>query len=101
MKGKIDFNGNLLIERGGEMVLQKCPFGNHDCDQWCPLFGEPRSDKHNGFVISSHDVTVLKMIRDPDILLDMEKETENGITRLKLCNGELVFDEFTDERGKK
>jgi len=42
MKGKIDKDGFLWIERKGEWTKQYCPIVNDDwCGQWCPLFGEP------------------------------------------------------------
>ena len=51
MKGKIDINGWLRIERSGKEKLQECPFMQRafevndiviaPCGDWCPLFGEP------------------------------------------------------------
>ena len=42
MKGKIDKDGFLWIERKGEWTKQFCPFvGDGWCGHWCPLFGEP------------------------------------------------------------
>ena len=49
MKGKLNENGLLLVERKGEYVTQLCPYTSfrHDggssamgCGHWCPLFGE-------------------------------------------------------------
>ena len=45
MKGKINKNGNLYIQRGNFMSAQRCPYANEPCEQcgdWCPLFGEPQ-----------------------------------------------------------
>jgi hypothetical protein len=74
MKGKIDKNGWLTIERSGTERPQLCPVAAYNpdidfsrCGDWCPLFGEP-------------------------IYLDM------NITALEICRTRLVFDEFTDER---
>jgi len=42
MKGKIDKDGFLWIERKGEWTKQFCPFVSKVwCGHWCPLFGEP------------------------------------------------------------
>jgi hypothetical protein len=42
MRGKIDKNGFLHIERRGKMIMQRCPHSVQDgCGDWCPLFGEP------------------------------------------------------------
>lgn len=44
MKGKIDKNGCLLIERrNGEYIKQICPFKKDFCGDACPLFGEPEN----------------------------------------------------------
>ena len=81
MKGKIDENGNLYIERGASLKIQFCPFVTDKsykvenkllpvpCGDWCPLFGEPK----------------------------LEDGTNSAI--LDLCNHkQLFFDEFVDER---
>jgi len=51
MRFKINVNGNLRIERAGQMKVQECPYDmaslsatkgeNAECGDWCPLFGEP------------------------------------------------------------
>lgn len=44
MKIEIDEEGHLLLERGGEMKSQFCPYQPRSlvqCGDWCPLFGEP------------------------------------------------------------
>lgn len=77
MKGKIDINGWLRIERGGKEKLQECPYTQktfqvnnltmrEPCGDWCPLFGEP----FKSF----------------------------GKTTIELCRITLQFDDFTDER---
>jgi len=46
MKGKIDKDGCLLIERAGVMKPQHCPLTDDpssNCGDWCPLFGEPEN----------------------------------------------------------
>lgn len=79
MKGKIDSNGWLRIERGGKEKLQECPFMQRafqvndvsiaPCGDWCPLFGEP-------------------------------VDCSEGYFTLSLCQKTLAFNVFTDERGK-
>lgn len=71
MRGKINNQGDLEIERAGVFKKQWCPYstGMAECSHFCPLFGEPR--------------------RDPFI---------DQIT-LSICyNKTLFFDSFTDER---
>ena len=83
MKGLIDKNGWLAIERAGKMKSQYCPWtvwqddAVHSCGDWCSHFGEPRWEeaKEGGFVKAAY--------------LNL---TCGGATRL------FVFDEFTDER---
>ena len=44
MKGLIDPNGNLHIERGADFKEMSCPHDNTfgiPCSDVCPLFGEP------------------------------------------------------------
>lgn len=38
MKAHIDVNGNLHLERSGEMKKQRCPYNSNLCGDWCPLF---------------------------------------------------------------
>ena len=79
MKGKIDSNGWLRIERGGKERLQECPYTQktfqvnnrtmrEPCGDWCPLFGEPK----------------------------WEIDGKSAI--IEVCHRTLFFDEFTDER---
>ena len=45
MKGMIDSNGNLRIERRGRMVTQFCPFKDGiPCGDHCPQFGKVPSE---------------------------------------------------------
>lgn len=70
MKGKIDKNGYLLIERSNnEYKKQFCADSVKDypCGDWCPSFGEPVK----------------------------ENDRENS---LNFCMGTLHFNQFTDER---
>ena len=90
MKGKIDNNGWLRIERGSKEKLQECPFMQRafevndiviaPCGDWCPLFVEPEAELDSyGFC----------------------SETEGkptGRTMLETCKTTLIFDQFTDER---
>jgi hypothetical protein len=70
MKGKIDKDGFLWIERKGEWTKQRCPFVGDDwCGHWCPLFGEPRGERCAGEEI-----------------------------KLDICKKTLFFSELTDER---
>jgi len=49
MKGKIDHEGNLIIQVRGEMTKQFCPDGeNKECKDSCALFGEPIESIKNG-----------------------------------------------------
>jgi hypothetical protein len=44
MKGIINKDGSLSVERKGKLQLQFCPFnkdeGGVHCGDWCPLFEE-------------------------------------------------------------
>ena len=75
MKGKIDKDGFLWIERKGEWTKQFCPFVSKVwCGHWCPLFGEPEFiDGHPRFI--------------------------DGHPRLSLCRKVLEFVSLVDERG--
>ena len=48
MKGQIDSDGRLIIERGKVDRMMVCPFTQNvlsespSCGDWCPHFGEPR-----------------------------------------------------------
>ncbi len=84
MNGKITEKGFLKIERAGNTKYQFCPFSSKElnCDDWCPLFGEP---------------TVSKWMGSPN------PEAKNRQSNpkhwdLKICKTILLFDEFTDER---
>lgn len=88
MKGKLNENGLLLVERKGEYVTQLCPYTSfrHDggssamgCGHWCPLFGEPMDNTMSWTTVDGH--------------IGGHKTTE-----LELCRKKLYFDEFTDER---
>lgn len=79
MKGKIDNNGWLWIERGSKEKLQECPFMQRafevndiaiaPCGDWCPLFGEPK----------------------------LEIDGKSAI--IEICDGKTLFlDQFADER---
>ena len=90
MKGKIDSNGWLRIERGGKEKLQECPFMQRafqvndvsiaPCGDWCPLFDEP-------------DFT--------EIPCKYGKSEPDGGAHLELCQTHYYFEQFTDERGKE
>ncbi len=41
MKGKIDADGNLWIERAGTWVQIRCPLQINYCNHSCRLWGEP------------------------------------------------------------
>ena len=78
MKAKIDKSGRLLIERAGNMVAQCCPFdssdGGYECGDWCPLFGEPKSE------------------------YTMENGKRGAIISLQLCRRELALESCADDR---
>lgn len=90
MKGKIDKNGNLRIERDSRRDgTTYCPFQQTNfwgkdvlCGDRCPLFGEPYQHTER---------------RNPFSALDLSTEL-TGKTALSLCHKTLIFDEFTDER---
>lgn len=71
MKGKLDKDGRLWIERG-KVGLSKmfCPYSiiEERCGTWCPLFEEP-------------------------YIIPKEKKV-----LLSLCEKDWYFDDFTDER---
>lgn len=76
MKGKIDREGYLQIERKVNYKPQHCPIAicgnlnriNSTCGDWCPLFGEPLSNMAS-------------------------------LTAIEICTHRiLIFDEFEDER---
>jgi transcription elongation factor Elf1 len=76
VKGKIDRDGWLWIERAGEMKIQECPYQSctAKCGDWCPHFGE------------------------------LEKIVEELTVYLYIscgCDKTFAFGEFTDERGTK
>ena len=81
MKGKINKDGFLIIERKGTMAPVMCPFAkikikmddrvSHSppCGDWCAKFGEPRCSPGK------------------------------SVVKLKICNGQkLRFLDFEDER---
>ena len=41
LKGKIDSEGRLHIQRRGRMKMQRCQDSTSACRDTCPLFGEP------------------------------------------------------------
>lgn len=90
MKIKLDYMGDLLIERNGTMKPQYCPYmsgGNNFvlCGDNCPMFGEPHI-KH-----------------DPNDWKPGLSQIEGSVT-LELCNGRILTcmeDEFTDNRNRK
>ena len=86
MKGKIDRDGFLWIERAGKMNETTCPYSQWlnktteepiSCGDWCPLFGEP----------------ILKALRL------FNNDVVNKMT-IELCRKDIIFDELTDERSK-
>ena len=76
MKGKIDDNGTLSIERAGRMKEMECALIRERwCSDNCPHFGEPYKDDGGQITI--------------------------GNSKLDICHGKtLLFDSFTDERKK-
>jgi len=99
MTGKIDTEGTLW--RDGKKLY--CPLNASPncacyCGDWCPAFREPFREV---------DVTMSHGIVDGELAwTDLGTGVVNregpysGRTRLRLCSmvGELVFDEFVDER---
>ena len=72
MKIKINKKGYLFIERAGVMKGQWCPYDTEPrgCGDWCPLFGEPISEKQDSIFPYS----------------------------IYLCKKKLYFDKLTNER---
>ena len=91
MKGKINKDGILEIERAGEFKKQICMknmtgespgfLDSYPCSDNCSLFGEPETDVIN----ASADWERLKI-------------QTTGRTFLGLCEQTWYFDEFEDER---
>lgn len=73
MKGKIDTEGMLSIERKDKTKRQWCPYDSSEytsrCGDYCPLFGEP---------YLCVDVT--------------------GKIAIQLCRRRILFDELEDQR---
>ena len=80
MKGKIDKSGALSVNG----ITKYCPFqpGNTGatCGLWCALFNGPEKKM---------------MIVPKSLACDHMEQTG---WKLSLCNKELIFEEFTDER---
>jgi hypothetical protein len=74
MKGKIDRDGSLYLERAGKLKGQFCPHqkGLMNCGDWCPHFAEPTE---------TIDYTYLCISCG--------------------CGKTFAFNELTDERGTK
>jgi hypothetical protein len=80
MKGTIDREGTLFIERAGKMKGQSCPFSisMEWCGDWCPLFGEPENYNELGLKFEG---------------------VRTGIW-IRLCQSScLIFESLKDERG--
>jgi hypothetical protein len=77
MKGKIDINGWLYIERAGEIKEQICPINHADinCGDWRPLFQEP--------------------------YYYTDEESHIVFTVLKICKQSIFFKQLEDERGDR
>ncbi len=110
MKGKIDGDGSLLFERGGEMKEQYCPYrvaGSlpRKCGDWCPLFGEPSDKNEGGHITLSIDslrsaAELIKRKQGVAFFVDEANAIPEGIgVSLQLCHKTLIFSEFDDERG--
>lgn len=96
MKGKIDKDGFLKIQRGDDFKDQACPFrndilqsniiefmpGETNCGCWCPLFGEPKSESE---LVAGETILPVSL--------------PSGKILLQICqNHVLGFDEFEDAR---
>jgi hypothetical protein len=89
MKGKIDSDDNLEIQRGEKYKEQCCLYQQEDsegndgpCGGWCPQFGEPEEDTDS--------------VYDKNMVLS---EIPTGKTFLQICQGRVLeFDELIDER---
>lgn len=44
MNGGISDGGALVVQRGGQMITQYCPYTARFCGGWCPHFGEPNQE---------------------------------------------------------
>lgn len=73
MKGKISKEGFLMIKRGSEEKLMRCPRLPRLCGDWCALFGEPQKRFLNS---------------------DSDKDYEIDLCQRKT----MFFDTFMDER---
>lgn len=45
MKGKLDENGVLVIQRDERWKQMQCPYRPKPCGDECPMFGEPKVQK--------------------------------------------------------
>ena len=91
MKGKIDSDGGLWIERAGQLREQLCPRqqDHHSeyesdpasiaCGDWCPLFGEPVVDSISENMIRITLSCSCKIVTFRfDDLTDDRKEIDSG-----------------------
>lgn len=85
MNGKIDKDGFLHIERAGVIKKQRC-INNPDmfCGDWCHSFGD-----------------IIRSLSTSESCNYVDKFGNCGWKmrpHLKLCTGEQIFDNLTDER---
>jgi len=99
MKGKIDKDGNMCIERDSRhdgavyCPFQQTNFWGKDvmCGDWCPLFGEP-------YPHTERRKSRKRRERGEAGRREGLSTELTGKTALSLCHTTLIFDEFTDER---
>ncbi len=90
MKGKIDKDGSLWIQRGKVFRKQMCPFAGTEafkksCGDWCPLFDADGLSKD------------LEELRS-EPFWDGGRWDGGRHLVLSCCKSVVVFDELTDER---
>lgn len=104
MKGKINFRGNLEIERAGQgFISMLCPWDTRatkdipvECGDHCPFFGEP--GPLTQMVIKKSSVaTPAQQFGGRELPPGMIAEPKEGYG-IVLCRQQLFFEQFTDER---
>ena len=96
MKLKITKEGNLWIERSGDLKLTLCPFACEStyCGHWCPLFGEPEEEMETVHRDSDGNLIDYLTIGGR---VEVSKEP-TGQHTITLCHGTVLKGELVDER---
>ena len=83
LKGKINQQGLLSIERAGQMKIQYCPYhpAGLECGDWCPKFNEPHqvSGAQTNIAICGDIVLQFHTLTDNRESDDVEESTDEPI----------------------